>query len=121
MTCRLSIALTVFQACSRLCLATSYSCSEVLSCTGVGLEVVRSLDQHGFTVLMGTRSKSAGEAAVAELAPCGDIRVLELDVTADASVAAAAQEVQRCFGHLDVLVSLPEMSPRFFPPFLLEK
>jgi NAD(P)-dependent dehydrogenase (short-subunit alcohol dehydrogenase family) len=66
---------------------------------GLGLETVRALAAAGWTVHLGTRDPERGKAAAAGLA--GDVRVLEIDVTADDSVAAAAATVPE----LDVLVN----------------
>ncbi|GAA4249034.1 SDR family oxidoreductase [Dactylosporangium darangshiense] len=66
---------------------------------GIGLEVTRELAARGWTVLLGTRSRDKGERAASGVA--GRVEVLELDVSDDASVAAAARAVPR----LDVLVN----------------
>jgi len=73
---------------------------------GLGRETARRLADRGWTVLLGARDPERGRAAAADLATGGaDVRFLALDVTDDASVDAAADEVARTVGHLDVLVN----------------
>ncbi|MFL9995430.1 SDR family oxidoreductase [Paraburkholderia sediminicola] len=69
---------------------------------GIGLQIAKDLAAHGFTVLVGSRNLERGEAAAREVGP--DARALQLDVTDQASVTAAAQRVGNEFGRLDVLV-----------------
>jgi NAD(P)-dependent dehydrogenase (short-subunit alcohol dehydrogenase family) len=69
---------------------------------GIGLQIAKDLAAHGFTVLVGSRNLDRGEAAAREVGPDG--RVLQLDVTDQASIAAAAERVRNEFGRLDVLV-----------------
>lgn len=74
---------------------------------GIGLETARQLARdHGHTVLLGARDKTRGEEAAAKLRADGlDVRFLALDPTDEASVTAAAQEVESRFGRLDVLIN----------------
>ena len=66
---------------------------------GIGREIGRQLrEDHGFTVLAGARDPSRIEAAQG-LVP------IELDVSDDASVAAARERVEQDPGRLDVLVN----------------
>ncbi len=58
---------------------------------------------HGFTVLVGSRNFERGEAAAREIGP-GAI-ALQLDVTDQASIAAAAERIRKELGLLDVLVN----------------
>jgi NAD(P)-dependent dehydrogenase (short-subunit alcohol dehydrogenase family) len=69
---------------------------------GIGLQIAKDLVAHGFTVLVGSRDLERGEAAAREIGP--DARALQLDVTDQASVTAAAERVRNEFGRLDVLV-----------------
>jgi NAD(P)-dependent dehydrogenase (short-subunit alcohol dehydrogenase family) len=69
---------------------------------GIGLQIAKDLAAHGFTVLVGSRNLERGEAAAREVGP--DAHALQLDVTDQASVTAAAQRVGNEFGRLDVLV-----------------
>jgi NAD(P)-dependent dehydrogenase (short-subunit alcohol dehydrogenase family) len=64
---------------------------------GLGFETARQLIAAGHQVWIGARDPSRGQRAAGEL----DARFVQLDVTDDASVAAAAHRV----GELDVLVN----------------
>lgn len=66
---------------------------------GLGIVAARRLAAQGWTVLAGCR-----EPAVLRDEP-GDVRPLALDVTDDASVAAAVKEAEEHVGALDVLVN----------------
>jgi NAD(P)-dependent dehydrogenase (short-subunit alcohol dehydrogenase family) len=70
---------------------------------GIGLQIAKDLVAHGFTVLVGSRNLERGEAAAKEVGP--DARALQLDVTDQASIAAAAERVRNKLGRLDVLVN----------------
>jgi NAD(P)-dependent dehydrogenase (short-subunit alcohol dehydrogenase family) len=74
---------------------------------GLGLETARRLGALGWTVYVGARDAGRGREAVAKLAAEGaDARLVALDVTDDASVAAAVAEVaESTGGRLDVLVN----------------
>jgi NAD(P)-dependent dehydrogenase (short-subunit alcohol dehydrogenase family) len=69
---------------------------------GIGLQIAKDLVANGFTVLVGSRNPERGEAAAREVGP--DAHALQLDVTDQASIAAAAERVLKEFGRLDVLV-----------------
>jgi NAD(P)-dependent dehydrogenase (short-subunit alcohol dehydrogenase family) len=69
---------------------------------GIGLQIARDLAAHGFTVLVGSRNLARGEAAAKTID--GDARALQLDVTDQASITAAAKRIRDEFGRLDVLV-----------------
>src|SRR5271156_5006018 len=70
---------------------------------GIGLQIAKELVAHGFTVLVGSRNLERGEAAAKDVGP--DARALQLDVTDQASIAAAAERVRNELGRLDVLVN----------------
>jgi len=70
---------------------------------GIGLQIAKDLARHGFTVLVGSRNFERGEAAAKTLD--GDAHALQLDVTDQASIAAAADRVGQEFGRLDVLIN----------------
>jgi NAD(P)-dependent dehydrogenase (short-subunit alcohol dehydrogenase family) len=73
---------------------------------GIGLETARQLAQQKITVLLGARDLTKGKAAVGELAKEGlDIRAIEIDVNNSASIERAVAQVQRDFGHLDILIN----------------
>ena len=69
---------------------------------GIGLQIAKELVANGFTVLVGSRNLERGEAAAREVGP--ESRALQLDVTDQASIAAAAERIRNEFGRLDVLV-----------------
>jgi NAD(P)-dependent dehydrogenase (short-subunit alcohol dehydrogenase family) len=69
---------------------------------GIGLQIAKDLVTHGFTVLVGSRNLARGEAAAREVGP--EAHALQLDVTDQASVTAAAVRVRGEFGRLDLLV-----------------
>jgi NAD(P)-dependent dehydrogenase (short-subunit alcohol dehydrogenase family) len=73
---------------------------------GIGHEIARQLGREGITVFIGARDEARGREAAEKLRGEGiDARPLRLDVTDDASVAAAAARVEQETGRLDVLVN----------------
>lgn len=70
---------------------------------GIGLQIAKDLATHGFTVLVGSRNLEQGQAAAKTVAP--DAHAVQLDVTNQASVSAAAERIRTEFGRLDVLVN----------------
>ena len=66
--------------------------------TGIGYALCKLLaTEHGCAVLLGSRTRSKGEKAVAEiraLAPSASVELVEIDVSSDESVAAAAAAVR---------------------------
>lgn len=70
---------------------------------GIGLQIAKDLAAHGFTVLVGSRNLEHGETAARSIG--ADARALQLDVTKQASIAAAAERIRNEFGRLDVLVN----------------
>jgi NAD(P)-dependent dehydrogenase (short-subunit alcohol dehydrogenase family) len=73
---------------------------------GLGKEVARQLGQLGATVLIGSRDRSRGELAAAELAAEGvAAHAVQLDVTDASTIQAAVDHIQARYGRLDVLVN----------------
>ena len=70
---------------------------------GIGLQIAKDLVTHGFTVLVGSRNLERGEAAAREAGP--DARAIQLDVTDQASITAAAKRIHSELGRLDVLIN----------------
>jgi len=68
---------------------------------GLGRETARRLIELGHTVYLGCRDAGRGQQAAADL---GGVPLL-VDVTSDASVAAAAAQIRERAGLLDVLVN----------------
>ncbi len=74
---------------------------------GLGKETARQLVAAGHTVYVGARHEARGRAAADEL----DARFVQLDVTDDASVAAAFAQIE-ADGGLDVLINNAGIEPR---------
>ena len=70
---------------------------------GIGLQIAKDLAAHGFTVLVGSRNLARGESAAKEVG--ADARAIQLDVTDENSIDAAATRIRREPGRLDVLVN----------------
>jgi NAD(P)-dependent dehydrogenase (short-subunit alcohol dehydrogenase family) len=70
---------------------------------GIGLQIAKDLAGHGFTVLVGSRNIKNGEAAAKSVG--ADAHAIQLDVTNQASITAAAERIRKEFGRLDVLVN----------------
>ena len=68
---------------------------------GLGYESARRLIELGQTVIIGARNAEQGQAAAERLGA----RFVQIDVTDDASVAAAAENVRAHEGHVDVLIN----------------
>ena len=68
---------------------------------GLGHETARRLKEQGHRVVIGARDATKGRAAAEELG----VDFVQLDVTSDASVKAAAAEVEDRLGGLDVLIN----------------
>ena len=81
---------------------------------GLGREAARRLVELGHTVLIGARDPERGSEAAAALGA----RFVPIDVTDEASVAAAAANVAEYEGRIDVLInnagviSTPPRRPR---------
>jgi NAD(P)-dependent dehydrogenase (short-subunit alcohol dehydrogenase family) len=73
---------------------------------GIGREIARQLAREEITVFLGARDEQRGQEAAEKLRAEGlDVRPLRIDVTDDASVAAAAAQLERDPGRLDILVN----------------
>lgn len=68
---------------------------------GIGFETARQLTDAGYDVYVGARDVERGEKAAAEIGA----RFVRLDVTDDASIAAALAGIEEAAGRLDVLVN----------------
>ena len=68
---------------------------------GLGHETARRLKEQGHRVVIGARDADTGRRAAEELG----VEWVQLDVTSDASVAAAATELEERLGGLDVLIN----------------
>ncbi|MGY1941469.1 SDR family oxidoreductase [Nocardia gipuzkoensis] len=73
---------------------------------GIGYQIAAGLGALGWSVGVGARDEQRREAAVQKLRAAGaDAFGVPLDVTDDASVAAAAELIEDRIGRLDVLVN----------------
>jgi NAD(P)-dependent dehydrogenase (short-subunit alcohol dehydrogenase family) len=70
---------------------------------GVGFQVAKELVANGLAVLVGSRNLERGEAAAKEIGP-GAIP-LQLDVTDQVSIVAAAERIRKEVGRVDLLVN----------------
>ena len=70
---------------------------------GIGRQIAKELASHGMVVFVGSRDITRGEEAARTLE--GELYVLQLDVTDQASITAAAVHVRTVCGRLDVLVN----------------
>ena len=70
---------------------------------GVGFQIVKALAENGYTVYLGSRKAENGEKAAATL---GDhAHAIQIDVTQQDSIAAAAARIEAEQGRLDLLVN----------------
>jgi NAD(P)-dependent dehydrogenase (short-subunit alcohol dehydrogenase family) len=73
---------------------------------GIGLETVRQLAEQGVHTLLAGRDRTRTVDAALALQRQGlPVEAIALDVTDGASIAAAAQEIERKHGRLDILVN----------------
>jgi NAD(P)-dependent dehydrogenase (short-subunit alcohol dehydrogenase family) len=74
---------------------------------GIGLEISRNLSGAGCTLLLGSRSADRGRQAVRALERSGlsDVHLIEIDVTRQDSITAAAQQIESRYGRLDILMN----------------
>jgi NAD(P)-dependent dehydrogenase (short-subunit alcohol dehydrogenase family) len=86
---------------------------------GIGLQIAKDLAGHGFTVLVGSRHLEQGETAAKSVG--ADAHAVQLDVTNQASIAAAAERIRNEFGRLDVLVNNAAISHTGKPGTSLEE
>lgn len=81
---------------------------------GIGLQISKDLAAKHLTVFLGARDLAKGEAAAKTLE--GDVRPIQLDVTRQASIAAAAKRLETEVGRLDVLINNAAISNTSFEP-----
>ncbi|ATY62156.1 short chain [Cordyceps militaris] len=88
---------------------------------GIGLEAVKALvaSQRGsYEILLSARKLAQAQAAVEEIArdlpsAASSVTPLEIDVSSDESIEAAAELVQSRYGRIDVLVNNAGLLPDF--------
>ncbi|KAH8650623.1 hypothetical protein BGZ60DRAFT_436960 [Tricladium varicosporioides] len=77
---------------------------------GIGYYTVEALvkSSPNYHVIVGSRSIEKGQKAIKDLqatSPAGTLSVIQLDVTDQSSITAAAQKVEADFGYLDILIN----------------
>ena len=72
---------------------------------GIGFAICKGLLAAGFEVILAARSLAKAETAAALLNPTANLRLLELDVTDDASIHRAAATLGQAIAALDVLIN----------------
>lgn len=73
--------------------------------SGIGLAGAKELARAGAHVVISARSARGSDAALAELAAFGSAEALALDVADKHAVAAAAADIERRHGRIDILVN----------------
>jgi NAD(P)-dependent dehydrogenase (short-subunit alcohol dehydrogenase family) len=69
---------------------------------GIGFQIAKDMAAKGYTVLLGARNIERGEVAAKAVGT--NAVALQLDVTDEASITAAAARIRQEFGRLDVLI-----------------
>ncbi len=88
---------------------------------GIGLEIARQLGAQGITVLIGARDEQRGREASQKLkAEQIDAQAVQLDVTDQATIDAAASQIENKFGKLDILVNNAGIALDREPPSQLD-
>jgi NAD(P)-dependent dehydrogenase (short-subunit alcohol dehydrogenase family) len=70
---------------------------------GIGLEIAKALAKNDIVVLVGSRNLEDGESAAKSIGE--NAHAIQLDVTDQASIDAAADRTRREFGRLDILMN----------------
>jgi len=70
---------------------------------GIGFHIAQQLAAKGLTVFVGSRNLANGEAAAKDIG--ANAHAIQLDVTDQASIDAAAARIGKEFGHLDILIN----------------
>ncbi len=70
---------------------------------GIGYQIAKDLAAEGLTVILGVRNVEQGKEAASKIV--GKAHAILLDVTKPDLIAAAADQIRRDFGRLDVLVN----------------
>ena len=88
---------------------------------GIGLEIARQLGEQGITVLLGVRDENRGREAAEKLqAEHINAHVVQLDVTNQDTIDAAASSIESEFGKLDILVNNAGIAIDSVPPSQLD-
>ena len=80
--------------------------------TGLGLEIVKALcrSSHKYTILVGSRTPSKGEDAIAEVkkeypSTSSTMTCVQVDLESDETIEKAMDTISKGYGHLDVLLN----------------
>lgn len=88
---------------------------------GIGLEIARQLGTQGITVLLGVRDENRGQEAAEKLQTEHiNAHTVQLDVTNQDSIDAAANYIESKFGRLDILVNNAGIAIDNVPPSQLD-
>lgn len=80
--------------------------------TGIGFETARQLGKLGYRVIISSRKQETAEQLASVLQSEGlDVEGMGLDVTNEAMVKAVADQVNRKYGKLDVLINNATLFP----------
>lgn len=80
---------------------------------GIGFDIARQLGSQGITILVGARDRARGEEAAAKLrAEAIAATAVQLDVTDQETVNAAAAFISQAYKKLDILVNNAGISTR---------
>lgn len=87
---------------------------------GIGYETAKNLllSSSSYHIVLGSRDLANGAVAVSALQKLpirGTVEAIQIDVTDDASVDAAAREIRATFGRLDVLINNAGIGARHSP------
>jgi NAD(P)-dependent dehydrogenase (short-subunit alcohol dehydrogenase family) len=86
---------------------------------GIGFQIAKALAASGYAVYVGSRKLTNGEKAAAEIG--ANAHALQLDVTQQATVSAAAERIEKESGRLDLLVNNAAISHAGKPGRVLEE
>lgn len=70
---------------------------------GIGLEIAKALARNDIIVLVGARKLEDGQSAATTIG--GNAHAIQLDVTDQVSIDAAADRIRKEFGRLDILMN----------------
>ncbi len=85
---------------------------------GIGYQIAKALAENGYTVYVGSRNPANGRKAAEGIG--ANARAIELDVTLQATVQAAAARIEKEQGRLDLLVNNAAISHAGKPGRTLE-
>ncbi|WP_298731661.1 SDR family NAD(P)-dependent oxidoreductase [uncultured Chitinophaga sp.] len=86
---------------------------------GVGNEIAKALAANGYIVYVGSRNLANGEKAAADIGPAA--HAIQLDVTKQPDIQAAAARIEKEQGRLDLLVNNAGISHAGKPGRTLEE